>query len=69
METHVLQEFTRQINEAVAALIEMEAMKAQNMARENEGLSPVYSEIHFRSILDTYSFGYNENIEKMRRFY
>ena len=38
-----LQLFARQINEAVSALIELEAMKAENKQRESEGRSPAYT--------------------------
>lgn len=62
-------EQTSQFNEAVAALIELEAMKAENSARQYDGMSPAYGEKEFMDLMDRYSLGLNDRIGKQRRFY
>lgn len=69
MEAYQLQEHAKQINDATAALIEMEAMKAANLNRESKGEAPAYGEADFKELLELYDLGYNSNIEKSRRFF
>ncbi len=69
MEAYQLQEHAHQLNDVAAALIELESMKAANIQRQSQGLSPAYGEEQFRELLSIYSLGYNENIDKSRRFF
>lgn len=69
MEAFQLQEHAKQLNDFAAAMIELEAMKVANVERESQGLSPAYGEEQFRDLLSMYGLGYNENIEKARRFF
>lgn len=68
MDNHSLAEFAHQINDAVAALIEAKGMEAENKIREQRGLSLAYDESDFIKVLRDYGLGYNENIEKRRKF-
>lgn len=63
-----LQLFVRQINEAVSALIELEAMKADNQQRESEGNSPAYTSEQIMDLQCKYSLDYNSIIDKYREF-
>lgn len=63
-----LQMFARQINEVVSALIELEAMKAENQQRESEGNSPAYSYDQIMSLQKTFALDYNSIVEKYREF-
>ena len=63
-----LREHAMQFNMAVSALIELEAMRAANIEREQNGLSLAYGEDQIRGILDEYGLGYNHCIEKSRNF-
>ena len=65
----VLIEFSKQINDAVAALIEAKGMEAENMQRQIQGDSMAYTERDFLEILQSHELEYNSMIEKMRRFY
>ena len=62
-------EFSKQINDAVAALIEAKGMEAENMQRQIQGDSMAYTERDFLEILKSHELEYNSMIEKMRRFY
>lgn len=62
-------EFSKQINDAVAALIEAKGMEAENMQRQIQGNSMAYTERDFLEILKSHELEYNSMIEKMRRFY
>lgn len=68
MDNHTLAEFAHQINDAVAALIEVKAMETANKEREQHGFSLAYDAEAFFDVLRTYGLGYNENIEKRRNF-
>lgn len=63
-----LQQFARQINEAVSAIIELEAMKAENQQREAEGSSPAYTYDQIMTLQSQYALGYNSIIDKYREF-
>lgn len=63
-----LQLFARQINEAVSALIELEAMKAENKQRESEDSSPAYTYEQIMNLQSQYSLDYNSIIDKYREF-
>lgn len=63
-----LQQFARQINEAVSALIELEAMKAENQQREAEGSSPAYTYDQIMNLQNQYALDYNSIIDKYREF-
>lgn len=65
---NVLQQFARQINEAVSALIELEAMKAENQQREAEGSSPAYTYDQIMNLQNQYALDYNSIIDKYREF-
>jgi hypothetical protein len=45
--------------QAVAAQIEMEAMKAENRRREDQGKSLAYGEEEFASLIDKYGLHHN----------
>ena len=68
MENPDLKEHALQFNMAVSALIELEAMRAANIERERNGLSPAYGESQIREIFDEYGLGYNNCIAKSRNF-
>jgi hypothetical protein len=63
-----LQQFARQINEAVSALIELEAMKAENQQREAEGCSPAYTYDQIMNLQNQYALDYNSIVDKYREF-
>jgi hypothetical protein len=63
-----LQQFARQINEAVSAIIELEAMKAENQQREAEGSSPAYTYDQIMTLQSQYALDYNSIIDKYREF-
>ena len=63
-----LQLFARQINEAVSALIELEAMKADNQQRESESNSPAYTSEQIMDLKCKYALDYNSIIDKYREF-
>lgn len=67
MNEQVLIEFSRQMNEAVSALIELEGMKAANKEREMQGLALAYDEGAFADLLKTYELGHNGNVSKSIR--
>lgn len=52
--------------QAVCAMAELEAMKAANRAREEQGYSHAYGEDAFRSIEDQFLIGHNAVIEYLR---
>ena len=54
-------------SQCVAAQIEMEAMKALNMEREQRGESLVYGEAAFMKIIDTNALGWNSIIAALNR--
>ena len=64
-----LQMHAMQMNEAISALIELEAMKAENKQREAEGNSPAYTYEQIINLQKEYSLDYNRIIEKMRDFF
>lgn len=66
---NALNQHANQFNQAVSALIELEAMKAENKNRENQGLSPAYGEKDFMNLLDQYDLGYNGCVNKSRNFF
>lgn len=68
METSDLREHSLQFNMAVSALIELEAMKAENQSRFQDGLSIAYGEDQIRELLSEYGLGYNGCIEKSRNY-
>lgn len=63
-----LQQFARQINEAASALIELEAMKAENRQREAEAGSPAYTYDQIMNLQNQYALDYNSIIDKYREF-
>jgi hypothetical protein len=63
-----LPEHARQMNDAVSAMIELEAMKAENKVRESRNESPAYYEDNFMNLLEQYQLGYKNNHEKFHRF-
>ena len=63
-----LQLFAKQINEAVSALIQLEAMKAENQQREAEGNSPAYTYAQIMDLQRNYALDYNSIIDKYREF-
>jgi len=69
MNTNILIEHTSQFNEAIAALIETEAMKAENEKRKIEGLSLAYEEKDFMEVLNRNRLDYNSIVEKRRAFF
>ena len=46
-------------SQSVAALIEMEGMKALNAERDRRGHTPGYNEAAFAALIDRYSLGWN----------
>jgi hypothetical protein len=56
------------MNDAVSAMIELEAMKAENKVRESRNESPAYYEDNFMNLLEQYQLGYKNNHEKFHRF-
>lgn len=68
MNENTLIEHAKQINEATSALIEMEAMKAENRQRELNGQSLAWGFADFQCLLETYGLGYNGCIVKLGRF-
>jgi len=69
MGNNQLYEHASQFNQAVSALIEMEAMKAQNQAMAQAGNPPMYLEADFLNLLELHDLGYNSCVEKKRRFF
>lgn len=69
MEAFQLQEHAKQLNDFAAAMIELEAMKTANKEMEINNQPPKYGEDDFRELMVTYELGYNENIEKSRKFF
>lgn len=69
MEGWELAEHANQINDAMAAFIEVQGMIAANNQRKVVGESMAYDEAAFQGVMQTYELGYNENIEKKRRFF
>lgn len=67
MSDTILIEHSKQFNEAVSALIELESMKAANKARELLGESLAYSDKDFIELLGTYELGHNGNVSKAIR--
>lgn len=63
-----LQQFARQFNEAISALIELEAMKAENQQREAEENSPAYTHEVIMDLQRKYALDYNSIIDKYREF-
>ncbi len=63
-----LQQFSRQINEAMSALIELEAMKAENLKREFAGESLAYGYEQIIELQNQYGLDYNSIINKYREF-
>lgn len=68
MNEQTLREHAKQFNEAVSALIELEAMKAENTEREQRGESLAYNEEAFMNLLGEYNLGHNLNIHKSLLF-
>lgn len=52
--------------QCVCAMAEMEAMKAANRAREEQGHSHAYGEEAFRAIQNEFMIGHNAVIEYLR---
>jgi hypothetical protein len=50
------------ISQSIAALAEIEGMKAENKEREILGHSPVYGETAFLSVIEKYDLGTNSVI-------
>lgn len=46
-------------SQIAAAMIELEAMKAENQCRQVEGLPPAYREDTFLLLIDKYGLGHN----------
>jgi len=46
--------------QAVAARIELEAMLAENNWRTSNNMSPAYSEMDIKSLIDKYGLGHNQ---------
>lgn len=69
MNDQTLIQHADQINEAVATLVELEGMKAENKQRESLGQSMAYTEKEFQELLNRNGLDYNSRIEKTRRFY
>lgn len=68
MDKSTLSEHVKQINDAVSAFIETQGMIAENKIREMNGYSLAYNEEAFEDVLRKYELGYNNNIDKIRRF-
>lgn len=64
-----LAEHAKQLNEAVAALIELEAMKAENIARERSGFAPAYGYDQIHDLISEHRIDTNSIIEKYRNFF
>lgn len=62
-----LAEFMYQYGMAVAAQIELEAMKAENASRLSRGLSPAYGEAEIMQLQERYGMHHNPLTEAMRR--
>lgn len=69
MEAHQLQEHAHQFRDAVAAIIEIEAMKARNTQCQLEKEPLTYTEKDFREVAELYGLDYNRNIEASKRFF
>jgi len=69
MNEQFLFEHARQFNEAVSALIELEAMKADNKQRELKGKSLSYDENDFLNLFERYGLGHNGVAAKCGDFY
>ena len=52
--------------QAAAALIEMEAMKAANIIRLDQGKTIAYDEGAFMKLIETYGIGYNSVMAEFR---
>jgi hypothetical protein len=50
-------ETLRQLSEVVSAMIELEAIRAENRQREVEGNSPAYAEEYILDLLGKYNIG------------
>lgn len=68
LQPHHLQEHAHQIGEAVACLVQAMGMVANNKEREIEGNAPVYTHKDFNELVEEHSLGYNQLIEKARKF-
>jgi len=64
-----LQEHAHQFGEAMAALIKMEGMKAQNDLRKYHGGPPEYLLEDFENVIAEHDLDYNALIEKRRKFF
>ena len=69
MKDQILIEFADQENDRVAAMIEIEAMKAENDRCKYDGVLPRYGEKDFRNILELYKLKYGDIIQKNANFY
>ena len=69
MNDQTLIEFSKQMNDVAAAMIELEAMKQANRYADFHNKPTPYREEDFRKLLEVYDLGYNENIVKLRNFY
>lgn len=63
-----LAEHAKQINEAVSAYIEVQAMNAENEERKSKGLAQAYNEGSYQEVLDKYNLGFDNNYDKTIRF-
>ncbi len=54
-------------SQVACAMIEMEAMKAENKYREMRGESIGYVEIDFIKLIDKYGIGHNSAIETLNQ--
>lgn len=68
MEGWQLAEHARQINEATAAFIEVQAMVAENNQRKVSGEAMAYDSKAFYDVMESYDLGYNQRVEKQRSF-
>ena len=51
--------------QAACMLVELEAMKAANKAREQQGLSPCYGEAAFMALIDRWGVHHNGALSTM----
>lgn len=63
MEAYEAQKLVRAFRDAVSAMIEVEAMKAENKDRELRGESLAYTEKDFIAIQEAYGMHHNGNID------
>jgi hypothetical protein len=53
-------------SQTACALLEMEAMKVENLQRINQGLSVAYGEDAFMKVISNYGIGHNSVLQLIR---